>query len=138
MVPLPPAVGHHATSLCYVLTVFFPAVTHAALTNWEYMDTIRLATDPICSANLVRSVATVDALLNVPLVGKRLKGLFGLADLESDQDFVQLLTVHPRLFALIEAVPHVVFCRRVPLVRGRGRTGTRPSDQQSSKGSVAF
>ncbi|KAI0311252.1 peptidase S28 [Amylostereum chailletii] len=68
------------------------AVTHAALTNWEYMDTIRLAADPICSANLVHSVAAVDTLLKVPVVRNRVKALFGLEGLESDQDFVQLLT----------------------------------------------
>ncbi|KZV66837.1 peptidase S28 [Peniophora sp. CONT] len=68
------------------------AVTHAALTNWEYMDTIRVAADPICSSNLVQSVATIDALLKVPVVNTHLKGLFNLSDLASDQDFVSLLT----------------------------------------------
>lgn len=57
------------------------------------MDTIRVAADPICSSNLVHSVAAIDALLKVPVVNIHLKGLFNLSDLASDQDFVSLLTV---------------------------------------------
>ncbi|KAI0062858.1 peptidase S28 [Artomyces pyxidatus] len=68
------------------------AVTHAALTNWEYMDVIRLEADPVCSANLVRSVAVIEAFLKVPYLRNTVKGLFNLTDLESDQDFVSLLT----------------------------------------------
>ena len=65
----------------------------AALTNWEYMDTIRVAADPICSSNLVHSIAAIDNLLKIPIVKPHLKGLFNLTDLESDQDFGSLLTV---------------------------------------------
>ncbi|KAI0287248.1 serine carboxypeptidase S28-domain-containing protein [Russula brevipes] len=68
------------------------AVTHAALTNWEYMDVIRLAADPICSSNLVYSIATIDKLLKSSRLRGPLKNLFDLAGLESDQDFVSVLT----------------------------------------------
>jgi len=69
------------------------AVTHAALTNWEYMDVIRLAAEPKCSSNLVKSIATVDRLLKVSYLRGPLKKLFGLGGLESDQDFVSVLAV---------------------------------------------
>ncbi|KAI0260905.1 peptidase S28 [Gloeopeniophorella convolvens] len=67
------------------------AVTHAALTNWEYMDVIRRAADARCSANLVSSISTVDTLLKVPRLRTPLKRLFGLEGLESDEDFVSVL-----------------------------------------------
>ena len=62
------------------------------------MDTIRVAADPICSSNLVLSIATIDTLIQAPIVKSHLKGLFNLQDLESDRDFVSLLTVrvHPQ------------------------------------------
>lgn len=74
-----------------------PAVTHAVLTNWEYMDVIRLAADPKCSSNLVNSITTVDRLLKLNRLRGPLKNLFGLGGLESDQDFVSVLTVCPLL-----------------------------------------
>ncbi|KAI0041435.1 peptidase S28 [Auriscalpium vulgare] len=67
------------------------AVTHAALINWEYMDVIRLAADPKCSANLVRSITVIDSLLKVPRLRNPLKALFDLSGLENDQDFVSVL-----------------------------------------------
>ncbi|KAI0291929.1 peptidase S28 [Multifurca ochricompacta] len=67
------------------------AVTHAVLTNWEYMDVIRLAADPKCSSNLVNSITTIDSLLKIGPVRRSLKNLFGLGELESDQDFVSVL-----------------------------------------------
>jgi hypothetical protein len=68
-------------------------VTHAVLTNWEYMDVIRLAADPKCSSNLVNSITTIDRLLKISRLRGPLKKLFGLGGLESDQDFVSVLTV---------------------------------------------
>ncbi|KZP11672.1 peptidase S28 [Athelia psychrophila] len=68
------------------------AVTHAALSNWEYMDVIRLAAEPKCAANLVGSIEYIDNILALSQQGKILKGLFGLASLEHDEDFVSLLT----------------------------------------------
>ena len=73
----------------------FQAVTHATLTNWEYMDVIRLAADPKCSSNLVNSITTIDRLLKFGTLRVPLKRLFGLAGLASDQDFVSVLTVRP-------------------------------------------
>ncbi|KAH8977627.1 peptidase S28 [Lactarius akahatsu] len=68
------------------------AVTHAVLTNWEYMDVIRLAADPKCSSNLVNSITTIDSLLKIGTLRAPLKKLFGLGGLASDQDFVSVLT----------------------------------------------
>jgi hypothetical protein len=69
------------------------AVTHATVSDWEYMDVIRLAAEPKCSSNLVESIANVDSLLNVSSLRGPLKKLFGLEGLESDQDFVSVLAV---------------------------------------------
>jgi hypothetical protein len=70
----------------------FLAVTHAVLTNWEYMDVIRLAADTKCSSNLVNSITTIDSLLKIRTLRGQLKKLFGLGGLASDQDFVSVLT----------------------------------------------
>ena len=85
-----PVYASHPTDLKPVL---FLAVTHAALTNWEYMDVIRLAADPKCSSNLVSSITTIDSLLKIGTLRGQLKKLFGLGGLASDQDFVSVLTV---------------------------------------------
>ena len=75
------------------------AVTHAALENWEYMEIIRQAADPKCAAHLENTVRTIDSILlrgddAVSKALKRhLKGLFGVADLEHDEDFVSLVEV---------------------------------------------
>jgi hypothetical protein len=76
------------------------AVTHAALSNWEYMETIRQAADPKCSKHLENAIETIDRLLGTPLRWP-LKASFGLASLESDEDFVAVLQVgslHDYLF----------------------------------------
>ncbi|PSR83862.1 hypothetical protein PHLCEN_2v5571 [Hermanssonia centrifuga] len=67
------------------------AVTHASIENWEYMEIIRNAADPKCSAHLEKSIKTIDSLLAVPRLKRQLKGLFGLADLEHDEDFASLI-----------------------------------------------
>ena len=59
------------------------------------MDVIRLAADPKCSSNLVNSITTIDRLLKFSRLRGPLKKLFGLGGLESDQDFVSVLTVCP-------------------------------------------
>ncbi|KAG6853090.1 hypothetical protein C0991_006984 [Blastosporella zonata] len=68
------------------------AVTHAALSNWEYMEVIRRAADEKCSSHLENSIVTIDHILDQPHFRSLLKGLFGLKDLEHDEDFVSLLT----------------------------------------------
>ncbi|KAG6830564.1 hypothetical protein H0H92_016015 [Tricholoma furcatifolium] len=68
------------------------AVTHAALSNWEYMEVIRLAADPKCSSHLENSIAVIDHVLDQPHFRGLLKGLFGLKGLEHDEDFVSLLS----------------------------------------------
>ncbi|KAF9524271.1 serine carboxypeptidase S28-domain-containing protein [Crepidotus variabilis] len=69
------------------------AVTHAALSNWQYMEVIRTAADPKCSKHLVNSITTIDSILsNGPdFIKNRLKGLFGLSGLKYDEDFVSVL-----------------------------------------------
>ena len=57
------------------------------------MDVIRLAADAKCSSNLVNSVSTIDRVLKFRHLRGPLKKLFGLGGLESDQDFVSVLTV---------------------------------------------
>ena len=60
------------------------------LMDLEY---IRLAADAKCSSNLVNSISTIDRLLELGHLRGPLKELFGLGGLESDQDFVSVLTV---------------------------------------------
>lgn len=63
------------------------------------MEIIRQAADPKCSAHLENSIQTIDAILlrgDDPVsktLKRRLKGLFGLADLEHDEDFASLIEV---------------------------------------------
>jgi len=68
-------------------------VTHASLSNWEYYEIIRNAADPTCSGQLQNAARTIDALLGVPYVKQYVKTLFGLQDLEHDDDFVSVLEV---------------------------------------------
>ncbi|KIP08945.1 hypothetical protein PHLGIDRAFT_29302 [Phlebiopsis gigantea 11061_1 CR5-6] len=73
------------------------AVTHASIENWEYMEIIRQAADFKCSQHLENSIQTIDAILlrgDDPVskaLKRRLKGLFGLAGLEHDEDFASML-----------------------------------------------
>ena len=63
------------------------------------MDIIREAADSTCSDHLVKSISSIDnILINAPSFLKRqLKNLFGLGDLEHDEDFASVLEVgyHP-------------------------------------------
>ncbi|KAH9991482.1 hypothetical protein BJV77DRAFT_1007717, partial [Russula vinacea] len=67
------------------------AVSHAVLTDWEYMDVIRLAADAKCSSNLVNSISTIDRLLKFRHLRGPLRNSWPRG-LESDQDFVSVLT----------------------------------------------
>ena len=71
-------------------------VTHAAIENWEYMDIIRTAAEPECSKHLVSSILAIDHILALPHLRKPLKKLFGLEDLEYDDDFAAMLSVGTR------------------------------------------
>lgn len=68
-------------------------VTHASIENWEYMEIVRRAADLKCSGNIQLTVEIVDSLLANPVTGRPIKGLFGLADLEHNEDFMSLLEV---------------------------------------------
>ncbi|EKM49563.1 uncharacterized protein PHACADRAFT_265104 [Phanerochaete carnosa HHB-10118-sp] len=73
------------------------AVTHASLENWEYMEIVRDAADPKCSQHLENAIETIDSILTrgddtiSKVMKNRLKALFGLQDLEHDEDFVALI-----------------------------------------------
>ncbi|KAF5377966.1 hypothetical protein D9615_006701 [Tricholomella constricta] len=67
------------------------AVVHAELTNWKYMEVIRLAADPICSSHLENSISIIDEILDHRLFVRHLKALFGVKDLQHDEDFVSLI-----------------------------------------------
>lgn len=67
------------------------AVTHATLSNWEYYDVIRQAADPSCTAHIENTVKTLDILLEVPYLNPHVKGLFGLQNLEHDNDFMSVI-----------------------------------------------
>ena len=74
------------------------AVTHASIENWEYEDIIRQAAEPSCSSHLEKSIQTIDKILAQDgpigkLLQRRLKGLFGVGDLEHNDDFASLLEV---------------------------------------------
>ena len=63
------------------------------------MEIIRQAADPKCSAHLENTVRTIDSILLrgddaiSKALKKHLKGLFGVAELEHDEDFVSLVQV---------------------------------------------
>lgn len=67
------------------------AVTHAAIENWQYMEIIRNAADPKCSARLQTAIKTIDRLLSHSSTEKTIKKLFGVPDLEHNDDFASLL-----------------------------------------------
>lgn len=71
------------------------AVTHASLEDWQYMDVIRKAANSTCADHLVNSIKTIDSiLLNGPTPIKRqLKSVFGLEELEHNDDSVSVLEV---------------------------------------------
>lgn len=88
-------------------------MTHASIENWEYMEIIRNAADPKCSAHLETSIETIDRLLSVPPLRNRVKSLFGVAGLEHDEDFVSLIEV---AITYLSDVNSVLIVRFVMLV----------------------
>ncbi|KAJ7758085.1 serine carboxypeptidase S28-domain-containing protein [Mycena maculata] len=66
-------------------------VTHASILNWEYMEIIRNAADPICSGHLENSIKTIDGILENGRFKGTLKRLFGLQDLRHDEDFASVI-----------------------------------------------
>ena len=59
------------------------------------MEIIREAADPKCSNHLVNSISTIDDVLSgsPSFLKRQLKNLFGLGDLEHDEDFASILEV---------------------------------------------
>ena len=57
------------------------------------MEIIRRAADLKCSGNLQLSIQIIDGLLSSPLSRTAIKSLFGVADLEHDEDFASLIEV---------------------------------------------
>jgi len=101
------------------------AVTHASLENWEYMDIIREAADAKCSNNIVNSISNIDNILsNAPSFFKRqLKNLFGLGDLEHDEDFASVLEVSYYSSYLICTTSIKKISGRVRSVHGKPNVG---------------
>lgn len=87
-------------------------VTHASIVNWEYMEIIRKAADPKCSAHLENAVQTIDSILSSGRLSRPLKALFGLADLRHDEDFASVIEVRC-LFRC-----HTVFFNPFPVATG--------------------
>ncbi|KIY62526.1 peptidase S28 [Cylindrobasidium torrendii FP15055 ss-10] len=67
------------------------AVTHAAILFWEYSDLIRQVADQKCINHIINTVDTVDRILGYSHVKGPFKKLFGITDLEHDDDFASLL-----------------------------------------------
>jgi hypothetical protein len=62
------------------------------------MELIRVSADPKCSSHIQNSIKQIDVILDHRYFAHPLKGLFGLAGLKHDQDFVSVLEVigkHP-------------------------------------------
>src|SRR5882762_2796828 len=94
MAPLPRVVSQPPIPYLSIPAISdYKGVTHATVENWEYMEIIRKAADPKCSSHLQNSIFTIDTILAIPRMNKMLKGLFGLADLQHDEDFVSVLGV---------------------------------------------
>lgn len=60
------------------------------------MEIIREAADSTCSKHIVGSISSIDDILgSAPsFIKRQLKKLFGLGDLEHDEDFVSVLEVN--------------------------------------------
>ncbi|WWD21383.1 hypothetical protein CI109_105868 [Kwoniella shandongensis] len=69
------------------------AVTHAQVSYPEYFDPIQRYGPEECISAIQSSIKTIDMLLDLPApVPQLLKSLFGLGELESDTDFVEVLS----------------------------------------------
>ncbi|KAL1702481.1 serine carboxypeptidase S28-domain-containing protein [Schizophyllum commune] len=69
------------------------AVTHADITNWQYMEVIRRSAPEACARHLENSIQTIDAILSRGgFPARALKALFGLSGLEHDDDFASVLS----------------------------------------------
>lgn len=133
MAPLPPVVRPTSSSFKHSRDPFI-AVTHAALSNWEYMEIIRLAAPPKCSKHLQNSIQTIDSILSTHgALVKPLKGLFGLGELKHDEDFVAVLEVSC-LLQLLDFLNDGI--SRVPSGHGSLSVGTLHSTVTRSTSSV--
>lgn len=85
------------------------------------MEVIRQAADPKCASHLENSISSIDAVLAIPGMRTILKGLFGLADLQHDEDFASVLEVcSPSLPLLLPNVLtvdpiYIFFDAQIPL-----------------------
>lgn len=62
------------------------------------MEIIRKAADPKCSSHLENTISSIDSILAIPRMSTVLKGLFGLASLQHNEDFVSVLEVSSLVF----------------------------------------
>jgi hypothetical protein len=85
-------------------------VTRASVSLWEYYDVIRLSMDKTCSKNYEISIRAFDNILlssNATRIHV-LKDLFGVADLQHDDDVASLLSVRHPSYLLIYPSPRFV------------------------------
>ena len=68
-------------------------VTYATVDDWQYFDIIRQFAPSDCIKQVETTVETVDELLGNLKAHDVIKGLFGLANLTHDEDFVSILSV---------------------------------------------
>lgn len=68
-----------------------------------------MAADPTCMSHLQNSIETIDTLLSNAVSRKLIKSLFGMGDLEHDDDFAGVLEVLLRQYP-----PHAVALTFMP------------------------
>ncbi|EJD45939.1 peptidase S28 [Auricularia subglabra TFB-10046 SS5] len=67
------------------------AAVHASIVYWEYFEVIRQNAPAGCMRRLEGSIDIIDRVLQVPVLRRPFKRLFGLEDLEHDDDFASVL-----------------------------------------------
>ncbi|KAG8970253.1 hypothetical protein FRC03_010443 [Tulasnella sp. 419] len=68
------------------------AVTHAAIDYSDYFEVIRRTNNQTCVGHIESAIKAIDRILDTPFMSKPLKTLFGLAELQHDDDFASVLT----------------------------------------------
>ncbi|KAJ7274801.1 hypothetical protein C8J57DRAFT_1505552 [Mycena rebaudengoi] len=67
-----------------------PRAAHATIVNREYMEMIRRAAPPRCSAQLENAIRTIDSILSAGRLSRPLKMFLGLGELRHDDDFTRM------------------------------------------------
>jgi hypothetical protein len=72
-----------------------PRAAHATIVNREYMEMIRRAAPPRCSAQLENAIRTIDSILSAGRLSRPLKMFLGLGELRHDDDFTRYVDPRP-------------------------------------------